>query len=372
MGKYILAGCDVHKKTLVVKASVDREASEGRTFANTPSGRRSLIAWRREKARAAGADEMHLAYEASGLGFGLYDELTDAGVRASVLAPTRIARSQKQRRQKTDRKDAERLLEILRGHVLAGNALPAVWVPDAQTRDDRELVRARLDVGAKVARVKTQIRMLLARQKVEKPAALRDGWTRAYRQWLERLAGPTEGLSPGARAALGTLGRQLDGLKAERRELDKALADLAAQPRYAEVVEALRTQRGVGVLTALVFLTELGDLSRFRNRRQVGAYLGLVCCCDESGEAADRKGRITRQGPGRVRKLLCEAVHVWIRTQPAERSVYQRIVTKNPNKKKKAVVASMRRLAIRLWRLGAEAQRRGGVFAAAPAAPAPG
>ena len=144
--------------------------------------------------------------------------------------------------------------------------------------------------------------------------------------------------------------------------MGEAVEVLAETARYAEPVRELTGQRGVGVLTAMVFLTELGDLSRFRNRRQVGAYLGLVPSSDETGEASDRKGRITRQGPRRVRKLLCQAVHAWVRTEAAQRSVYQRIVRKNPKKKKKAVVACMRRLGIRLWHVGRRAQERCGVF----------
>ena len=69
----------------------------------------------------------------------LCDQLRAAGIECHVLAPTKIERSSKQKRNKNDDGDAERLLDIIRGHVLAGTKLPAgVWVPDMQTRDDRE------------------------------------------------------------------------------------------------------------------------------------------------------------------------------------------------------------------------------------------
>ena len=45
-------------------------------------------------------------------------------------------------------RDADDVVEKLRGHVLAGNRLPTVWVPDQQTRDDRELIRTRLELDA--------------------------------------------------------------------------------------------------------------------------------------------------------------------------------------------------------------------------------
>jgi hypothetical protein len=46
---------------------------------------------------------------------------------------------------------------MLRAHVLAGNALPDIWIPDRQARDDRELVRSRLDAGKKLTAMKTQV-----------------------------------------------------------------------------------------------------------------------------------------------------------------------------------------------------------------------
>jgi transposase len=120
-------------------------------------------------------------------------------------------------------------------------------------------------------------------------------------------------------------------------------------------VQALCALPGVGVLTALVFLTEMGDLRRFNNRRQVAAYLGLIPCSWESGEADDRKGRITRQGPARVRRVLCQAAWNRLRSEPREKRIYEGIVARNPQAKKKAVVAGMRRLAVRMFYVAREA-----------------
>src|SRR5207249_3804926 len=104
-------------------------------------GRQKLIAILKAKAAQWGGARMAVVYEASGQGFILHDDLTAAGIECYVLAPTRIERSSKLKRNKRDKSDAERLLDIVRGHILAGTELPAVWVPDAQTRDDRETVR---------------------------------------------------------------------------------------------------------------------------------------------------------------------------------------------------------------------------------------
>lgn len=135
--------------------------------------------------------------------------------------------------------------------------------------------------------------------------------------------------------------RQLQALEDETEQLDEGLARLAQSPRYQRAVYALLCIRGVGLLTALVFLTEIGDLNRFRNRRQLAAFLGLAPSSCESGERSDRKGHITRQGPSRVSRVLCQAAWASVRGEGAEPAAYRRIVEKNPKRKKVAVVASM-------------------------------
>jgi transposase len=350
-----MIGCDLHDKTMLLKIAEGRDEAQTRSVANTATGRAKMIADLRERAVAAGGARVLFAYEASGQGFGLYDQLTDAGIECHVLAPTKIARSQRQASQKTDEKDAQHLVELLRAHVLAGNELPSVWIPDPLTRDDRELVRLRLDAAEKVTILKAQIQSLLKRSGVRRDSESGKGWTRLFRGWLihtlcESSASP---LGPCTRLTLRSLLRQLDSLEGEIRTLDADVHTLAAAPRYAAAVEEMTTSLcGVGVLTALVFLTELGDLSRFANRRQLAAYLGLAPRSNESGEVRDRKGHITRQGSSRVRKLLCQATWSRVRYDREEEKAYARLVAKNPKKKKIAVVASMRRLAIRMWHRG--------------------
>lgn len=339
----------MHDKNMLLAVARGRGKPLSRSYRNTPPGRRAMIRSLKEEAQGA---KIIFAYEASCQGFGLYDELTGAGIECYVLAPTKIARSVNQRRSKTDQKDALRLLELLRGHVLAGNELPSVWVPPVQTRDDREIVRARLDAAGKVIGVKNQIKTLLKRNGLKRPSDTGKGWTKRYRNWLKELLCGVSVLKEGAQAGLGSLLRQLDFLEEEIVRLDVEVGKLSAKERYGEPFEALCREKGVGLLTAMVFLTEMGDLSRFSNRRQVGSYLGLAPSSRESGEACERKGHITHHGNSRVRAVLCQAVWSRVRTDWREKDVYERIVRRNPKNRKIAVVAIMRRLAVRLWRRG--------------------
>jgi transposase len=349
MAKFIMVGCDLHDKSMLLKIVEDQGRPLVRSWGTDASARRAMAA---DLRRRAGTGRIVFAYEACGFGFRLYDELTAAGIECHVLAPSKMKRSQKQRKRKTDEKDAQLILDIVRSYVLAGVEMPSVWVPDLATRDDRELVRRRLAVAEDGSAAQVRIRWLLKGNGID--AAPAQAWTAEYWRWLEQLS--NGGLPPGAAAALASLMRQVQWLWEETQRLDAQVKALSQTPRYLPRVAALRRRKGVGVLTAMVFLAEMGDLSRFSNRQQVGSFLGLVPSSHETGEDDDHKGHITHQGPARVRKVLCQAVWSRLRVVDSERDAYQRIVSRNPKHKKIAVVARMRILAVMLWHDGLEAQ----------------
>ncbi len=356
MKEYIIVGCDLHDKTMLLKIARGRSAADKVTWANNVAGRRAMLKDLKRRSAEADRAAVVFAYEASGLGFRLHDLLTENGIACYVLAPTKMPKSLKHRRSKCDERDADQILEMLRAYVLAGNALPKVWIPDIETRDDREVVRARLDAKAKASKVKTQIQTLLKRNGIDRPKDTGKGWTVSFRLWLRGLAGPSSELSHGRRLGLHTLQRQLMLLEDEAEMLNVAIWKLSEKERYALAVKRMTGSAGVGILTAMVFLTEMGDLTRFGSRKEIGAYIGLVPSSDDTADS-DRKGHITRQGPYRVRWILCQAVWTILRTNPEEAEYYERIVRKNPKHKKIAVVACMRRLAVRLWHIGSEAQQ---------------
>jgi len=348
MTKHIFIGIDLGDKNSVTRMAVDREKSERFTFINSRQGRARLFREAKRRSEQAGGAKIVMAYEASSCGFVLSDEAKAAGIECWVLAPTKMEKSVEQRKHKNDDRDADDVVEKLRGHVLAGNRLPTVWVPDQQTRDDRELIRMRLELVEKQTQIKSQVQMLLKRQGLEKPAGLGSGWTIGYRRWLQALS-ESESLGWGSRQALSSLLRQLTFMEAEIERMQKPLEQLANEPRHKPIIEELTQECGVGLVTAMVYRTEIGYAGRFRRGRQVGKFAGLTPTSHESGQQDDRKGHISRQGPPRLRKILCQASWVHIRHDPQGRRSYQKLVLRNPKKKKIALVAVMRRLAVRLW-----------------------
>ena len=346
--RHIFVGIDLGDKNSVARIAVDREKTERLGFVNSRRGRARLFEEAKRRAEQAGGAEIIVAYEASACGFVLADEAEAEKIPCCVLAPTKMEKSVEQKKQKNDDRDADDVVEKLRAHVLAGNRLPTVWIPDRQTRDDRELIRTRLELAEKQTQLKSQIQMLLKRHGLEKPSGLGAGWTVRYRRWLDALT-ETEPLGSGARQALASLLRQLTFIEDETERIQQPIEQLSREPRHKPFVDELTQEHGVGLLTAMVYRTEIGQAGRFHRGRQVGKFIGLTPTSHESGQQNDRKGHISRQGPPRLRKMLCQASWVHICHDAQARRVYEQLVSRNPKKKKIAIVAVMRRLAVRLW-----------------------
>lgn len=349
MTKVTMIGCDLHDRSMLLRYSVGNGQVQQLCYDNDASGRRRMIVRLRAIAEKHKSDRIFFAYEASGLGFGLCDQLYDAGIECHVLSPTLLPTTPKSAKLKTDAKDAQMILEHVRAHVLAGNALAAVWTPPQRLRDDRELIRARVDVADEITRVKLRIGSMFKRRGMKITGPTKSRWTQAFVRYLRDVVIPTLDYAVGVK--LGLLLDRLEMYFRERNELDKAVKQLSQEDRYQVSCRELRKLPGVGLLVAMTFLTEMGDLLRFHNRREIAAYLGLCPSCHESGETNDRKGRITRQGPARLRKVLCQAAWVSIGKGNCEqaRETYHRVRQNQKHRTKKALVALMRKLAIRMW-----------------------
>jgi transposase len=336
-----MVGCDLHEAAMVLRVAVGTARAKTWTFDNNKKDRANMIRQLKALSKGNGGMPIIFAYEACGLGYTLRDELVASGIRCVVLPSTALPKSPKAQKNKSDVKDADRILALLRAFQ-GGQELPEVWVPPQEVREDREVVRARAGLADKLAAIRIQIRSLFKRFGMKC-----EGTTKVeHREWLKEQC---RKLPHGIAVNLQTLLRQMEFYEQEVKALDKEVAELAQNERYADLVEALRVEKGVGVLVAMVFLTEIGDCLRFKNRREVGSYLGLAPSMNESGEATDRKGHITHQGPGIVRKMLCQAAWARNRCDPQSAERYQRIVAKNPKHKKIATVAMMRQLSVRLW-----------------------
>ena len=143
MANVIMIDCDLHDRLMLIRYAIADAEPQQRSFRNDPEGRSKMIRFLLDLVKKRQVKRIVFAYEASGQGYGLCDLLYDNGTECYVLSPTLLPKTPKSAKLKTDAKDAQMLLEQLRGYVLYGNPLPVVWTPPQRFRDDRELLGSR-------------------------------------------------------------------------------------------------------------------------------------------------------------------------------------------------------------------------------------
>jgi transposase len=111
------------------------------------------------------------------------------------------------------------------------------------------------------------------------------------------------------------------------RKVDRALnKHVAAHRELQEAVRRLRTIPGVGRVTAVVILAELGDLRRFATSRQVTSFSGLNPKLFESGDSVHYVSHLSKQGSARARKALYMSAMSVLRTQGPLRQYYEHLL----------------------------------------------
>jgi len=234
------------------------------------------------------------------------------------------------RKQKTDRRDAEQLLTLLRQ-----DRFPRIWVPSLEVRDVRQLLVHRHKQVQARTRTKNQLQAMALSHGVQKKRKL---WSQAGRTELEQLP-----LLPYAAERRKRLLEALDGLETEIVELDRRVAEEALQRPEAG---RLMTHPGVGPVTALALVLTLGPAERFASGKQVGSYFGLIPS-EESSGGKQRLGRISKQGSSFLRFLLVEAGQTAARLDPQLKRFYRRLAVRKNRSIAKVAVA--RKLATRLY-----------------------
>jgi transposase len=287
-------------------------------IASTEAATRKLVAMLSEK-----YERLTFCYEAGPTGYGLYRLIRSLGHDCLLVAPSLIP-TRPGDRVKTNRRDAEIMAKLLR----AGE-LTAVWVPDERHEAMRELARAR-DVAQKDLRVKRQqISGFLLRGGLHYPG--KKTWGKAHLNWL--ASQKLEHVEQRFAFEELLLGMRQASERSER--VEQAIRDALPDWSLAPGVTALQAMRGIGLITAVGFLAETGDLARFEHPRQLMAYLGLVPSENSTGERV-RRGNITKAGNSRARRFLIESA--WSYRFPAR-------VSKEKQTKVEAAPRSVREIA---------------------------
>jgi transposase len=274
-------------------------------------------------------------YEAGPFGYVLHRQLSALGVTNYVVRPRHW--DEHQGRVKTDRVDARHMLNAL-DRFVAGNpkALALVQVPTETQERRRSQSRIRQSLRRDLAMIAQRGRGLA----MQYGYRLKGVWfgARNWPKWLESLpAWLLELLTPLRQSALF--------LYQQMRQLTQQIEASSSVPK----------PKGMGSYTEQILEREVGDWTRFKNRRQVSSYFGL-CPSESSSGCRQRRGAISKTGNPRVRWALTEMVWRLLRFQPEYRLVkkWQPLLLNSqttPGRRRQIMVALARGFGVDWWRL---------------------
>lgn len=280
--------------------------------------------------------KVKVMYEAGFKGFNLYDRLVENEYECVVLPPHLMVEP-KVNRVKTDKRDARRLAKMLENGDYRG-----CYVPDKERREDRQICRTLNAIEKEIKSFRNRIRKLLQYHGIEAGVPDKRFWNKGDFRELSKLE-----VGSSLKVSLSVLLKELDGVWETQLALRGEMRKLCKKPRYEKAFKIARSLPGIGWLTAIRFVLELGeDFTRFTTSKSIANFLGLTGSEDSTGETV-HKGRITKMGNNFLRAWLIEASWVGIRKDPVLLDIFKR-VERNSGSKKKAIVAVARKLAIRL------------------------
>lgn len=330
-GQAVYVGMDVHKKSWSISIFTDQ--FEHKTFSQPPEVGALVNYLKRNFPGAA----YKTVYEAGYSGFWIHDRLQENGVRCIVVNPADVPTKDKERAGKTDRVDCRKLARSLRNGELDG-----IYVPSRPKAEDRSLLRTRYSMVRKQTRCKNQIRAILCFYGIHIPDDFANGyWSRRFINWIESVR---------MERASGNLSLKvhLEELKHLRQiiaEMNRAIRVLANTDDYRMNAHLLKTVPGISTLTAMTFLTELYDITRFKTLDNLCSYVGLIPNTDSSGEM-DHKTGMTNRRNAQLRFMLIESAWTAVRKDPALMMAYNELCKHMT--KTKAVVRIAKKLLNRI------------------------
>jgi transposase len=252
--------------------------------------------------------ELKLCYEATYIGYSLCRDLNKNGYQTEIIASSMIPEVASNR-VKTDRLDAIKLAKYY-----SNDLLTSIHIPEKEDEDDRDILRSRsflVDLRKTLRRhILSACRRNNLHYKLETSA--KQHWTQRHELWLIDQANK---LSGGTKVNFEILLRQLEKLSEGIAVYDRMIEEMAEKEKYKTKKDALNCFRGISTLTAMTFITEIGDVRRFKHPKQLTSYCGLDVSEYSSG-GKEKKFGITKMGNKRIRTSAIESCQKLDRAKP--------------------------------------------------------
>ena len=330
-GQNIYVGMDVHHKSW--KVHVYSDEFELKSFSQEPDVE-GLYTYLSKNYKNA---NYQIAYEAGFCGFWIQRAFAAKGVNCKVVNAADVPTSHKEQLRKTDKVDSKKIAKGLKN-----GELNCIHVPSITLELDRQLLRNRERLIKDSTRCKNRIKAFLKLHGIEIPDEYGNGkWSKKFIAWLQQLKFQTES---GNKAMQNYLA-EFVFLENQKKLVDKEVLALSRSSQYNGNVLLLMTIPSIGLLTAMILLTELGDILRFKGLDELCSYCGIVPNCHSSGEM-EHTGGLSRRGNSTLKKLLIECAWVAVRKDPALLLYYKQQISHM--KGQKAIIKVTRKLLSRI------------------------
>jgi transposase len=295
-------GLDQHRAQITGEW-LDTGTGEVQRSRVTPADREHVRRWL-ERFRG---QELEVALEATTGWRFVVEELRRIGAVVYLAEPGETAGLKgPKKRAKSDRADARHLRELL----MVGR-LPESWIAPGHILDLRARVRLRHELGEQRSEWQQRIQAVLYHHGCPQRRSLMLG---DGREWLA-----AQPLPEMAREQVTVALAMIDAIDLQMRPIEK---QLRAYARRQVGCKALMAHYGIGELTAVTILAELGDCTRFSSSRQAVRYAGMDITVYQSDQHR-APGHISRQGPPALRWALYEAAQVARRPGSPDRDYYE-------------------------------------------------
>jgi transposase len=296
-GQNVYAGIDIHLKSW--KVTIMLGDREHKTFSQDPNAE---TLWNYLRKNFPGAS-YHSAYEAGFCGFNAHRELINFGVSNLVVNPSDIPTTDKEKKQKEDKRDSRKIARSLKN-----GELESIYIPSKGMEELRGLVRYRKTLVKEISRTKNRIKSILYFSGIIIPVVLDSAskhWSGKFTQWLKSV----EMTTPYGNLVLAETLDTAEFLRKKLLRINRELRRIGCDSEHAPKLKLLQSIPGIGLITSITLLSEMEDIMRFKNLNQLCSFVGLVPTTKSSGDK-EKTGKITPRSNRFLRSGIIESA--WI------------------------------------------------------------
>lgn len=334
-GQNIYIGIDVHLKSWTV--SIFTETIQHKRFTQPPS----VTALANYLHKNFPGATYYSAYEAGFSGFWIHYELESMGINNTVVNPADVPTSQKEEVYKDDPVDSRKIARALRAGLL-----DCIHIPTEEDLQDRSLVRTRSMVVRELSRIKLRIKSFLYFYGIEYPpefSSHHKHWSNGFIRWLkEDITLKYES----GRTSLELLVQEAEGKRKQLLDITNKVRALGKTDKYKAQMDLLLSIPGIGFISAITILTEIGNILRFKSTDHLAGFVGLIPMSHSSGEK-ESKGEISFRGQKVLKSILVESSWIASRKDPALNLSYNTYVRRM--EANKAIIRIARKLLNRIY-----------------------